>query len=124
MGTRIVSELFWLVPGGMTLLAQWVGVIAMRREGGGGHVLMTTGVVISTFALLAGVIGLGVVKSYAGKLGDFDQELVGMCTVVTSVFGQLAFAAGFAMHALRPRDKRAAQAQTVPVEPAKEPRLN
>lgn len=114
-----MSELFWLVPGGMTLLAQWVGVIAMRREGGGGHVLMVTGVLISTFALLAGLIGLGVAKAYAGKLGEFDQQLVGMCTVVTSVFGQLAFAAGFAMHALRPRDTGVPQTHAASVEPVK-----
>jgi len=85
---------------------------------------MVTGVAISTLALLAGVVGLGVVKAYAGKLGEFDQELVGMCTVVTSVFGQLAFAAGFAMHALRPRDKGVARDQTVSAEPVKEPGLN
>jgi adenine deaminase len=120
VGTRIATELFWLVPGSMALLAQWVGVIAMRREGGGGVVLMTTGVVISTLALVAGLIGLGVVKAYAGKFGEFDQELVGMCTVVTSVFGQLAFAAGFAMHALRPRDKGVSGVQTVRVKPVKE----
>jgi hypothetical protein len=108
----------------MALLAQWVGVIAMRREGGGGHVLMVTGVAISTLALLAGLIGLGVVKAYAGKLGQFDQELVGMCTVITSVFGQLAFAAGFAMHALRPREKGVPQAQATSVEPVKESGAN
>jgi hypothetical protein len=108
----------------MALLAQWVGVIAMRREGGGGHVLMVTGVAISTLALLAGLIGLGVVKAYAGKLGQFDQELVGMCTVITSVFGQLAFAAGFAMHALRPRGAGVPQAQTTSVEPVKESGAN
>jgi hypothetical protein len=105
----------------MALLAQWVGVIAMRREGGGGVVLMTTGVVISTLALIGGLIGMGIAKTYAGKLGEFDQELVGMCTVITSVFGQLAFAAGFAMHALRPRDRGVSQARTVPDEPGKEP---
>jgi hypothetical protein len=101
----------------MTLLAQWVGVIAMRREGGGGHVLMVTGVLISTFALVAGLVGLGVAKAYAGKLGEFDQQLVGMCTVVTSVFGQLAFAAGFAMHALRPRHPGSSVVQSAPIEP-------
>jgi hypothetical protein len=111
-----MSELFWLVPGSMALLAQWVGVIAMRREGGGGHVLMVTGVAISTLALLAGLIGLGVMKAYAGKIAEFDQELIGMCTVVASVFGQLAFAAGFAMHALRPREKGLRGVPTTPVK--------
>lgn len=77
---------------------------------------MTTGVAISTLALLAGLIGLGVMKAYAGKFGEFDQELVGMCTVIASVFGQLAFAAGFAMHALRPRNVGTPVAQTMPVE--------
>lgn len=81
---------------------------------------MTTGVVISTLALLAGLIGLGVMKAYAGKIGEVDKELVGMCMVIASVFGQLAFAAGFAMHALRPRDKGVPQAQTTLVEPVKE----
>lgn len=100
----------------MALLAQWVGVIAMRREGGGGHVLMTTGVAISTLALLAGLIGLGVMKAYAGKMGEVDKELVGMCMVISSVFGQLAFAAGFAMHALRPRDKGVRETPVTPVE--------
>ena len=119
-----MSEVFWLVPGSMALLAQWVGVIAMRREGGGGYVLMTTGVAISTLALLAGLIGLGVVKAYAGTMGEFDQELVGMCTVITSVFGQLAFAAGFAMHALRPRNGGSPIGQAVPVEPVKESSAN
>jgi hypothetical protein len=104
----------------MALLAQWVGVIAMRREGGGGHILMVTGVAISTFALLAGLIGLGVMKAYAGKIGEFDQELVGMCTVIASVFGQLAFAAGFAMHALRPRDTGVPQAHAASVKMAEE----
>lgn len=104
----------------MALLAQWVGVIAMRRESGGGVVLMVTGVAISTLALVAGLIGLGVARAYAGQLGEFDQELVGMCTVITSVFGQLAFAAGFAMHALRPREGGSPVMQAVPVEPVKE----
>ena len=79
---------------------------------------MTTGVVISTLALVAGLIGLGVMKAYAGKFGEFDQELVGMCMVIAIVFGQLAFAAGFAMHALRRRDVPGVQ--VAPAEPVKE----
>ena len=119
-----MSELFWLVPGSMALLAQWVGVIAMRREGGGGHVLMTTGVAISTLALLAGLVGIGVMKVYAGKMGEFDKELVGMCMVIASVLGQLAFAAGFAMYALRPRDKEVTEPPASPGKMAEESGAN
>jgi hypothetical protein len=103
MGTRFATELFWLVPGIMSVLAQWVGVLAIRREAGGAHAVMVTGVVISTFALLVGLTGLGLIRVYAAQLGEFDRGLFGMWTVVSGLMGQLTFAAGFAVHGLRRR---------------------
>jgi len=109
MGYGLMSLLSF-IPGLFALVAQWVGVLAMRGVKGKGWWTMMVGVCVSTIGPLLGAIiafaGEIIRSSYWGGPGLFFSLLR-----LGSIGGGILFGIGFALHGLGTRAAAERQAQ-------------
>ncbi len=106
--------LLGVLPALVALIAQWVGVMAMRDERNGAWWTMMIGTAMSTIG------GLGTIASMvlmftnmrtSGLSGMNSSMLVFAAVAGMHTLGGLVFAAGFAMHGLRRKAAREREQQ-------------
>lgn len=106
-----------ILPAMVALIAQWVGVMAMRDERNGAWWTMMIGTAMSTLGALGTVIAMVVMFTNIG--GSRGYGFSGMSSSITiflavagmHILGGLVFASGFAMHGLRRKAAREREQQ-------------
>jgi len=87
------------IPALLALVAEWIGVMAMRKRKGKGWWLMAVGVGLSTLGPLVALIGalVGFANVHSSGMGF---EIVIGALMLGSAGGSVLFAIGFALHGL------------------------
>ncbi|MFD0895686.1 hypothetical protein KBB96_01795 [Luteolibacter ambystomatis] len=98
------------VPGLFALVAQWIGVLAMRGTKAKGWWVMLAGVCVSTSGPLLGIIAT-LFGEFFGASGSLGPGVFFMLLGLGSIGGGLLFGIGFAVHALGMRAAAERQAQ-------------
>ena len=88
-----------ILPSLVALIAQWIGVLAMKHRKGRGWWLMLIGVGISTLGPVLGLLGmlLGAANVHSSGMG-FYVVMAGFG--LGAAGGAVTFGIGFALHAL------------------------
>lgn len=106
--------LIGVLPAIVVLVAQWVGVMAMRDERSGAWWAMMIGTAMSTLGALG--TGVSMVAMFAGARtsgisGASSGMLVFAAVAGLFTLGGLVFASGFALHGLRRKAGREREQQ-------------
>jgi hypothetical protein len=113
----MASSFFGLIgvlPALVALIAQWVGVMAMRDERNGAWWTMMIGTAMSTLGALGTIISMVMMFTNMGARHSYGFS--GSMPIFASVAGMhtlggLVFASGFAMHGLRRKAAREREQQ-------------
>lgn len=106
--------LFGVIPAFVALIAQWVGVMAMRDERNGAWWTMMVGTAMSTLGGLGTVVSMVMMFADMGSSGGagINRSMVVFAVVAgLHTLGGLVFASGFAMHGLRRKAAREREQQ-------------
>lgn len=106
--------LFGVIPAFVALIAQWVGVMAMRDERNGAWWTMMVGTAMSTLGGLGTVVSMVMMfadMSSSGVAGINRSMVVFAVVAGLHTLGGLVFASGFAMHGLRRKAAREREQQ-------------
>jgi hypothetical protein len=92
---------FWLIGLFPVIIAEWIGVIALRRGPRGlAWGMMMVGVVVHTFSLFQPLL-MAWAASHATRSGSAGSMGWIYLPLIISVTGNLLFAIGFALHGLK-----------------------
>jgi len=107
--------LLGVLPAIVALVAQWVGVMAMRDERNGAWWTMMAGTAMSTLGALgagaAMVLMFSNMSSSSGISGMQSSMIMFAAVAGLQTLGGLVFASGFAMHGLRRKAAREREQQ-------------
>jgi chromate transport protein ChrA len=106
--------LIGVLPAIVALVAQWVGVMAMRDERNGAWWTMMVGTAMSTLGALGTIASMVMMFTNmrsSGFSGVNPTMLVFAAVAGMHTLGGLVFAAGFAMHGLRRKAAREREQQ-------------
>ncbi|MEI7929543.1 MAG: hypothetical protein WCH40_13415 [Verrucomicrobiales bacterium] len=107
--------LLGVLPAIVALVAQWVGVMAMRDERNGAWWTMMVGTAMSTLGALgagaAMVLMFSNMSSSSGISGMQSSMIMFAAVAGLQTLGGLVFASGFAMHGLRRKAAREREQQ-------------
>lgn len=109
-----MTSSFLALPAIVALIAQWVGVLAMRDERNGAWWTMLIGTAMSTLGALGTVATM--VLMFSNLTGSGVSGMSSSITIFLAVAGMhtlggLVFASGFAMHGLRRKAAREREQQ-------------
>ncbi|MGC4017392.1 MAG: hypothetical protein QM755_23200 [Luteolibacter sp.] len=112
-----------LVPGLMALVAQWIGLLAMRGRKGKGWWLMLVGISLSTLVPVAAIV-ISLMQEMMVS-GGFDLTYSFVFFGLGTLAGGLLFGIGFAMHGfgVNAAAERQAQLESLTASMAEELRI-
>jgi flagellar motor component MotA len=106
--------LLQVLPAMVALIAQWIGVMAMRDERNGAWWTMMIGTAMSTLGALGTVASMVLMfsnLSSSGASGLSSPITILLAVAGMHTLGGLVFASGFAMHGLRRKSAREREQQ-------------